>query len=72
MIHGSGSGLLDTGLERYIILAPKWHLAVEGGSGYFWHQNGALLWRADLSLGKLILVPKRRLTVEVGSGFTGS
>jgi hypothetical protein len=64
MIHGSGSGLLDPDLERYIILAqkwwggwnrlfsvPKWCLAVEGRSAYFWCQNGALLWRADPSLG---------------------
>ncbi len=28
MIHGYGSGLLDLGLGRYIILAPKWRLAV--------------------------------------------
>jgi hypothetical protein len=56
MIHGYGSGLLDLGLERYIILALKWHLVVEGGS----------------SLGKLIWAPKQRLTVEAGSVFTGS
>ncbi len=67
MIHGTRSGLLDLGLGRYIILLPKWHLAVEGRSGYFWCQNGALLWRADLSLEKLIFAPKQCLTEEVGS-----
>ncbi len=28
---------------------PKWCLTVEVRSAYFWHRNGALLWRADLS-----------------------
>ncbi len=72
MIHGSGSGLLDPGLGRYILLVPKWRPAVKGRSAYFWRQNGALLWRADPSFGKLILAPKQCLIVEVGSGFTGS
>ncbi len=58
MIHGSGSGLLDPVLRRYtflegkvdpLISMPKWCLAGEGGSAYFWCQNGALLWRADPS-----------------------
>jgi hypothetical protein len=52
MIHGSGSGLLDPVLRRYtflegkadlLISMPKWRLAGEGGSAYFWRQNGALL-----------------------------
>ncbi len=47
MIHGSRSGLLDPSLGRYIILAPKWRLAREDGSTYFWRQNCALLFRAD-------------------------
>jgi hypothetical protein len=55
-------------LGKYI-LAPKQCLTVDGRSGYFWHQNGTLLRRADLSLGKLILAPKWHLRVEVGSGF---
>ncbi len=69
MIHASGSGLLDPGLERYIILASKWCLAGESRSAYFWCQSGVLLvrvdplifgaktapflWRADPSFGKL-------------------
>ncbi len=72
MIHGSGSELLDPCLGTYFLLVPKWLLGVKGRSAYFWRQNGALLWRADTSLGKLILAPKQRLIVEVGSGFTGS
>jgi hypothetical protein len=59
MMHGSGSGLLDPVLRRYtffegkvdpLISMPKWHLAGDGGSAFFWHQNGALLWRADLNI----------------------
>jgi hypothetical protein len=58
IIHGSGSGLLDPVLRRYtflegkvglLISMPKWRLAGEGRSAYFWCQNGALLWRADPS-----------------------
>jgi hypothetical protein len=37
----------DPGLGRYIILAPKWGLAGECGSAYFWCQSGALLWKVD-------------------------
>ncbi len=57
-MHGSGSGLLDLVLRRHtfmevkedpLISMPKWHLTEEGRSAYFWHQNGALLWRADPS-----------------------
>ena len=60
MIHGSGSGLLGLVLRRYTFLegkadpfisVPKWRLAGEGGYAYFWRQNGALPWRADLSFG---------------------
>ncbi len=71
MIHGSVSGLLDPGFGRYNFGA-KVAPCCGGQIQYFWRQNGALLWRADLSLGKLILAQKRHLTVEVASGFTGS
>jgi hypothetical protein len=42
MTNGSGSGLLDPFLRRYIFA-----LLGEGGSIYFQYQSGALLWKAD-------------------------
>jgi hypothetical protein len=54
MIHRSGSGYwiqFEKGFRSYTFLGGKAdHLFLEeSGSAYFWCQNGAFLWMADLS-----------------------
>jgi hypothetical protein len=73
MIQGSESGLLDLGLERYIILAQKWCLAGEGRSDYFQCQSGILLWKADLLIFGAKMTPCCGGWIQVlGNSFTGS
>jgi len=51
MIHGSESGSLDPVLRRYTFLGGKVDLLIFRArqTCLFWCQNGALLWRVDLS-----------------------
>ncbi len=60
-IHGYRSGLLDPGLGRYIILAPKRRPAVEGRSAYILapKRRPAVQGRSAY-----ILAPKLRTAVE--------